>query len=227
MTLDNRGRLRSTGLKQNGLDGLSGLIAFARAASLGSYTLAARALSVSPSAISKSIRRLEERLGVTLFNRTTRSLTLTPEGGDLHDRVLRLLKELEQIEQAAMAAYSGPKGLLKVTAPLPIGVRVLAPVLPRFRERYPNVSIDLRLTDYLVELVLLVHGFPESWYSRRHRISALANAGHVFYALGVTHTNASPPTDSIAGALNEFDGLLQRKIKACAGRLPQNSCSHL
>jgi len=177
-------------VKHNGLDGLSGLIAFARAASLGSYTAAARSLSVSPSAVSKSIRRLEERLGVTLFNRTTRSLTLTPEGIDLHDRVLRLLKELEQIEQAAMAAHSGPKGVLRVTAPLPIGVRVLAPVLPRFRERYPNVSIDLRLTDHLVDLVregvdvaIRVGELSDSQLiSRRlgtHRLCAFASPGYL------------------------------------------------
>lgn len=63
------------------LDRLAGIIAFARVASLGSYTEASRALSVSPSAVSKSIKRLEERLGIRLFTRTTRSITLTPEGG--------------------------------------------------------------------------------------------------------------------------------------------------
>jgi DNA-binding transcriptional LysR family regulator len=82
-------------MEQLGLDRLTGLIAFARAASLGSYTAAARSLSVSPSAVSKSIQRLEQHFGLKLFSRTTRSLTLTPEGRDLHQRTLRLLREVE------------------------------------------------------------------------------------------------------------------------------------
>lgn len=71
---------------QIGLESLTGLIAFARAGSLGSYTAAARSLAVSPSAISKSVQRLERHFGVSLFTRTTRSLTLTADGRDLHER---------------------------------------------------------------------------------------------------------------------------------------------
>ncbi|WP_029354744.1 LysR family transcriptional regulator [Bosea sp. 117] len=135
------------------LDSLTGLIAFSRAASLGSYTAAARALGISPSAISKSVQRLEQRLGMRLFNRTTRSLTLTPEGRDLHERALRLLREAEAIEQAAVAARSEPSGVLKIAAPLPIGVHILAPALPRFRARYPKLAVDLRLGDQFVDLI--------------------------------------------------------------------------
>ncbi|GJE53246.1 HTH-type transcriptional regulator DmlR [Methylobacterium tardum] len=140
-------------MEQIGLDRLTGLIAFARAASLGSYTAAARVLGVSPSAVSKSVQRLEARLGLSLFTRTTRSLTLTPEGRDLHERALRLLREAEAIEQAAVAARSEPAGTLKVTAPLPIGVHLLAPALPRFRARHPKLAVDLRLGDRFVDLI--------------------------------------------------------------------------
>jgi DNA-binding transcriptional LysR family regulator len=133
------------------LERLTGLIAFARAASLGSYTAAARALAVSPSAVSKSVQRLEQQLGVSLFTRTTRSLTLTPEGRDLHERALRLLRDAEEIEQAAMAARAEPSGTLKLAAPMPIGVHLLGPALPRFCERHPKVSIDLRLSDRIVD----------------------------------------------------------------------------
>lgn len=140
-------------MEQINLDRLTGLIAFARAGSVGSYTAAARALGVSPSAISKSVQRLEHHLGVRLFSRTTRSLTLTPEGRDLHERALRLLREAEAIEQAALAARSEPAGVLKVAAPLPIGVHILAPALPRFRARHPRLSIDLRLGDRFVDLI--------------------------------------------------------------------------
>lgn len=136
-----------------GLDRLSGLIAFARAGSLGSYTAAARSLSISPSAVSKSVLRLEQHFGLRLFSRTTRSLTLTPEGRDLHERALRLLREAEEIEQAVVAARTEPAGMLKVTAPLPIGIHLLAPALPLFRKRYAKLSIDLRLSDRFIDLV--------------------------------------------------------------------------
>ncbi|WP_426237601.1 LysR substrate-binding domain-containing protein [Pararhizobium sp. DWP1-1-3] len=132
---------------------LTGLIAFARAGSLGSYTAAARSLSVSPSAISKSVQRLERHLGVQLFNRTTRSMTLTSEGRDLHERALRLLRDAEEIEQVAKAARAEPSGSLRIAASLPIGLHVIAPALPRFRELYPKVTIDLRLSDQIVDLV--------------------------------------------------------------------------
>lgn len=140
-------------MAQVGLERLTGLIAFARAASLGSYTAAARALAVSPSAVSKSVQRLEQQLGVCLFTRTTRSLTLTPEGRDLHERALRLLHEAEEIEQAARASRAEPSGTLKVTAPLPIGTHLLGPALPRFRDHYPRLAIDLRLGDQRVDVV--------------------------------------------------------------------------
>ncbi|WP_336492444.1 LysR family transcriptional regulator [Methylobacterium nigriterrae] len=140
-------------MEQIGLDRLTGIIAFARSASLGSYTAAARSLGISSSAVSKSVQRLEERLGLSLFTRTTRSLTLTPEGRDLHERALRLLREAEEIEQAAAAARSEPAGTLRVTAPFPIGMHLLAPALPRFRERHPKLSVDLRLSDRYADLI--------------------------------------------------------------------------
>ncbi|RYX91969.1 MAG: LysR family transcriptional regulator [Comamonadaceae bacterium] len=136
-----------------GIESLSGLIAFARVASHGSYTAAARTLSVSPSAITKSIQRLEARLGLRLFTRTTRSIALTPEGADLQERVLRLLQELDDIEQFAVAVHGEPAGTLKVAAPLPIGTHVLGPRLAELRLRYPRLTIDLRLADRYVDLV--------------------------------------------------------------------------
>ena len=138
---------------QIGLERLTGLIAFARAGALGSYTAAARSLSISPSAVSKSIQRLEQRLGVSLFTRTTRSLALTPEGRELHERAVRLLRDAEEIEQVALSACSEPSGLLRIAAPLPIGVHVIAPSLPAFRMRYPNVTIDLRLNDEVIDII--------------------------------------------------------------------------
>lgn len=135
------------------LDRLTGIIAFARVGSLGSFTAAARSLAISPSAVSKSIQRLERHLGVPLFTRTTRSLTFTPEGRDLHERALRLLREAEEIEQMAMTARSEPSGTLRVAASLPIGIHLIAPALPAFRRLHPKVVIDLRLGDRMVDII--------------------------------------------------------------------------
>ncbi|TFW27914.1 LysR family transcriptional regulator [Duganella callida] len=140
-------------MEQIGLERLTGLIAFARAASLGSYTAAARSLAVSPSAVSKSVQRLEQQLGLSLFTRTTRSLTLTAEGRDLHERALRLLHEAEEIEQAVLAAKAEPAGTIRVVAPLPIGTQVLAPRLARLKARFPKLTVDLRLGDEFVDLI--------------------------------------------------------------------------
>jgi DNA-binding transcriptional LysR family regulator len=139
--------------EQMGFERLTGLIAFARAGSLGSYTAAARSLSVSPSAISKSIQRLEQHLGISLFTRTTRSLTLTTEGRDLHERALRLLHDAEEIEQAAKTARAEPAGRLRIATSLPIGLHLISPVLPLFRRLHPKVTIDLRLSDHIVDLI--------------------------------------------------------------------------
>ena len=135
------------------LDRLAGIIAFARVASLGSYTEASRALSVSPSAVSKSIKRLEERLGIRLFTSTTRSITLTPEGAELYEKALRLIREAESIEQTAFAARNEPAGLLRVTATVPVGTRLIAPRLPEFRGKYPGLNVELRLTDTMTDLI--------------------------------------------------------------------------
>lgn len=139
--------------EQIGLDSLTGLLAFARAGSLGSFTAAAQSLSISPSAVSKSVQRLEQRLGVSLFTRTTRSLTLTPEGREIHGRALRLLQDAEEIEQVAITARSEPSGTLRIAASLPLGIHLIAPALPEFRRRHPKVTVDLRLSDQLVDIV--------------------------------------------------------------------------
>ncbi len=139
--------------EQIGFERLTGLIAFARAGALGSYTAAARSLSVSPSAISKSIQRLEQHLGVTLFTRTTRSLVLTAEGRELHERAIRLLLDAEEIEQVAKRSRAEPSGTLRIAASFPIGLHMIAPVLPTFCALHPKVSIDLRLSDRVISII--------------------------------------------------------------------------
>lgn len=155
LKVDNTARIRYTCsiMEQIGIERLTGIIAFARTASLGSYTSAARTLGVSPSAVSKSVQRLENSLGLKLFSRTTRSITLTAEGRDLYDKAVRLIANIEEIEQSVLSARSEPAGLLKITAPLPIGTHIIAPALPKFLELYPKISIDLRLGDQFTDLI--------------------------------------------------------------------------
>lgn len=172
-------------MEQITLDRLTGLIAFAKAAALGSYSAAARALAISPSAVSKSIARLEQQLGVPLFVRTTRSLRLTHEGEALHERAIRLLQEAEEIQQAAMTTRNGPSGIIRIAAPYPIGVHVLAPALAGFRARHPELVVDLRIRDQMADMIaegidvaIRVGDVPDSrLISRRlapHRICAFA-----------------------------------------------------
>ena len=92
-------------------------------------------------------------MGISLFTRTTRSLTLTPEGRELHERAVRLLHDAEEIEQVAKAVRAEPAGTLRIASSLPIGLHLIAPTLPAFRKRYPKVTIDLRLDDRLVDIV--------------------------------------------------------------------------
>lgn len=176
--------------EQIGFERLTGLIAFARAGSLGSYTAAARSLSVSPSAISKSIQRLEAHLGVSLFTRTTRSLTLTAEGRDIHGRALRLLRDAEAIEQAAKTARAEPTGMLRIATSMAIGLHVIAPALAKFRKLHPKVAFDLRLSDHRVDLVeegidlaVRIGDLPDSrLLSRRlspHRLSCYASPDYL------------------------------------------------
>ena len=141
-------------------------------------------------AVSKSVQQLETSFGLALFTRTTRSLTLTSEGADMYERALRLLQGVEEIQQAAVAARGEPAGIIKVTAPLPIGVNLLAPALPRFRERYPKLSVDLRLGDRITDLieegidvaVRVGHVADSRLISRRlapHRLCAFASPAYL------------------------------------------------
>jgi len=119
----------------------------------GSFAAAAKTLRLTPSAVSRSIGRLEERLGVLLIQRTTRSLTLTPEGISYRDRISGLLAEVEDVEQSLGHSRQGPRGPLRINASVPFGTQCLLPILPRFTEQYPAVTVDLSLSDSVVDLI--------------------------------------------------------------------------
>lgn len=119
----------------------------------GGFSAAARALGVTPSAVSKTISRLEGRLGVRLLNRTTRRLTPTAEGETLIARGRHILAELDEAELEVTRARSAPRGLLRLHTLVAFGLHTLPPVLPEFLRRYPEVRIDFSISDRLVDLV--------------------------------------------------------------------------
>ena len=128
------------------------LIAFVQSVQTGSFSAAARSLDTTPSTVSKQVARLENRLQVRLLQRTTRSLNLTAEGTAYYERVSRLLIELEEANDSVMARGT-PRGKLTISAPLNFGRLVLAQWIPSFLEQYPELQVDLRLTDRYVDLV--------------------------------------------------------------------------
>ncbi|CAI1133743.1 D-malate degradation protein R [Serratia entomophila] len=134
------------------MESLSGLLAFVRAAELRSFVAAGERLGVSASAIGKSIARLEESLGVRLFNRSTRRINLTDEGALFFERCQRIVSEIENA-QAEMARISdAPRGRLRVSMPA-IGYRMLVPLLAEFRARYPEVELNVDFNDRIVDLI--------------------------------------------------------------------------
>ena len=133
------------------MDSLSGFAVFVQVAETGSFAAAGRMLNVSASAVGKRVARLEARLGVRLFHRSTRSIALTAEGKLLLARSRRVLDEVEAAEQELMQAGQRPSGRLRVSLP-PIGALVLS-VLGDFSNAYPEVELDLDFTSRVVDLV--------------------------------------------------------------------------
>lgn len=133
------------------MESLSGFNVFVQVAETRSFVAAGRALGISASAIGKSVARLEERLGVRLFHRSTRSMTLTAEGMMLLERSRRVLAEIEAAEQELSQSASVPKGRLRISLPLVSGL--VLPVLADFMRTYPAVELDLSFTDRMVDVV--------------------------------------------------------------------------
>lgn len=130
-----------------------GLAMFAKVAEERSFAAAARVLGLSVATVSRGVSRLEERLGARLFNRTSRRLALTDFGQRLAERASRLYRDAEDAESAARELSASPRGLVRLAVPMSFGLRWVAPLLPDFFKLYPDVSIDLRLSDAVVDLI--------------------------------------------------------------------------
>ncbi|CAN7410909.1 LysR family transcriptional regulator [Rhizobium sp. LjRoot254] len=125
---------------------------FTRVVELGGFSATARELRMTPSAVSKLLSRLEARLGTRLVNRTTRKLELTPEGAVFNEKALRILADMEEAESSA-ASVDQPVGKIRINTSASYGTHILAPILGGFLARYPGTSVDLILTDKIVDLV--------------------------------------------------------------------------
>lgn len=126
---------------------------FVRTVAEGSFSGAARAMKLTPSAVSKQVSRLEDRLGARLLNRTTRSLSLTEEGHAFHARCVQILAEIEEAETAVTELHAAPRGTLRINATVAFMNHQVMPLLPEFLDRYPELHFDLILTDRHVDLV--------------------------------------------------------------------------
>ena len=135
------------------MDKLSSIRAFVKVVEHGSFSEAARSLRLSRSAVSKSVMELEQDLGVQLLNRTTRSAAPTENGRAYYERSVAILADLEEADLAVARLQVEPRGLLRVNAPMTFGTLHLGPALAVFMERYPELQVQISLSDEQIDSV--------------------------------------------------------------------------
>ena len=135
------------------MDATSDLRVFVRAVDRGSFSSAAKDLGLTPSAVSKLVSRLEDRLGARLLERSTRRLALTPEGETFFARAKRIVADIEEAEEEVSRIRGAPRGRLHINSGTAFGLHQLAPALADFLARYPEIDLELSITDRLVDLI--------------------------------------------------------------------------
>ncbi|WGS52014.1 LysR family transcriptional regulator [Paraburkholderia sp. D15] len=134
------------------MDNLSGIVAFVQTVEASSFVGASQRIGISPSAVGKSVARLEQHLGVRLLQRSTRRVSLTEDGERFYDRCRSILDALNEAESMMLAANAVPRGRLRVSLPT-IGYRFLLPLLPAFTARYPEIDLELDFNDRIVDVI--------------------------------------------------------------------------
>ena len=135
------------------MDRFDAMQAFARVVEAGSFTKAAETLHMSKTSVTQLVQQLEARLRVKLLNRTTRKVNLTADGAVYYERVVRLLDDLDDAETSLSGAATLPRGRLRVDVPSPLARMILLPALPAFHARYPDIQIDMGVSDRIVDLI--------------------------------------------------------------------------
>lgn len=135
------------------MDKLLAMQAFVRVVEAGTFSRAADTLSLPKPTVTRLVQQLEAQLQTKLLNRTTRRVTLTTDGAAYHDRALRLLSELDELESSMTRAKANPRGRLRVDAGTSVAQLLLIPALPDFHARYPDIQLDLGVTDRPVDLI--------------------------------------------------------------------------
>jgi DNA-binding transcriptional LysR family regulator len=135
------------------MDSLDGLKTVIAVVETGSFTIASERLMISKALVSKYVGEVEEKLGVRLFNRTTRRLALTEAGKTYYDRALPLLEEYEELLDSVTGDQSTPKGKLKISVPVTFGEMQLSPVINKFITTYPDIQVNIQLTDRRIDML--------------------------------------------------------------------------
>lgn len=188
------------------MDKLAAMTVFVKTVETGSFTAAADALSMTSQAVGKQVAALEAHLGVQLIQRTTRRQRLTDAGQQFHERCQIILEEVKAAETLAAVVRAKPSGLLRLNAPISFGTHRLAPLLPDYLRRHPDVRVDLRLSNRVVDLL-------EEGYDAAFRIGPLSDSGLIARPLAPYRlvACASPAYLNSAPPLREPEDLQQHE----------------
>ena len=162
------------------MDRLRAMEVFVEVVRKNGFARAADALDTSPANVTRIIADLEARLGTRLLNRSSRKMSLTESGEALFERAKVIVDDMAEIEAVAASATLQPRGTLRINAPLSFGILQLAPLWPRFMQRYPDVELEVALSDRVVDIV-------EEGYDMAIRISRAGSSTHAARKLSTSH----------------------------------------